>query len=130
MASATEANHVHKFCDSFKSFYNSKNQGYTNLELHNQFDNKALHNAGFAEGTVLVLWLGLLKRSNPTAPSNCTPFAFKELMPINMNQKSCSLIITMINQKGGLSQTLDKIKAKTKQDIAAPSNYHKMVFQL
>jgi hypothetical protein len=55
MASATEANHVHKFCDSFKSFYNSRNQGYTDLELHNQINNKALHNVGFAEGTVLAL---------------------------------------------------------------------------
>jgi hypothetical protein len=69
---------------------------------------------GFAEGTVLALWSGLLRRSNPTATSNCTPFAFKELTPINMNQKSRSLIITTINQKGGLSQSLDKVKAKAK----------------
>ncbi len=130
MASEMEADHVGKFCEYFKSFYNSKNQGYADLELHNQFDNKALHNVGFTEGTVLALWSGLLKRSNPTAPSNCTPFAFKELMPIIMNQKLQSLIITMINQKGGLSQSLDEIKAKAKQDIAAPSNYHEMVFQL
>jgi hypothetical protein len=34
----------------------------------------------------------------------------------------------MINQKVGLSQSLGKIKAKAKQDIAAPSNYHEMVF--
>jgi hypothetical protein len=85
---------------------------------------------GFKEGTVLALWLGLLKRSNPTALSNCTPFAFKELTPLNMNQNSRSLILTMNNQKGGLSQTLDKRKAKAKQDITAPSNYHEMVFQL
>jgi hypothetical protein len=130
MASATEPDHICEFCNSFKSFYNSKNQGYADLKLHNQFDNKALHNVGFAEDTVLALWLGLLKRSNPTAPSNCTPFAFKELKPINMNQKLHSLIITMINQKGSLLQSLDKIKAKAKQDTAALSNYHEMVFQL
>jgi hypothetical protein len=61
MASATEPDCIGEFCNSFKSFYNSKNQGYADLKLHNQFDNKALHNVGFAEGTVLALWLGLLK---------------------------------------------------------------------
>jgi hypothetical protein len=130
MASAMKADHIGEFCNSFKSFYNSKNQGYADLELHNQFKDKALQNVGFAEGTVLPLWSGLRKQSNPTAPSNCSPLVFKELTPINMNQKSRSLIITMINQKGGLSQRLDKIKAKAKQDIAASSDYHEMVFQL
>ncbi len=33
MASKMEPDH--KFCNSFKSFYNSKNQGYADLELHN-----------------------------------------------------------------------------------------------
>ncbi len=47
MASAMEPDHIGEFRDSFKSFYNSKNQGYTDLELHNQFDNKAFHNVGF-----------------------------------------------------------------------------------
>ena len=55
MASLMEAHHVGKFCNSFKSFYYNKNQGYTDLELHNQINNKALHNVGFAEGTVLAL---------------------------------------------------------------------------
>jgi hypothetical protein len=36
----------------------------------------------------LALWSGLLKRSNPPAPSNCTPFAFHKLQPTNMNQKA------------------------------------------
>jgi hypothetical protein len=123
MAFVMEPDYIGKFCNSFKSFYNSKNQGYVDLELHNKFDNKALHNVGFSEGKVLALWSELLKKSNPTAPSNC-------LMPINMNGKSRSLIITMINQKGGLSQSSDKIKAKAKQDIATPRDYHEMVFQL
>jgi hypothetical protein len=99
------------------------------MELHSQFEDKSLKNVGFAEGTVLALWSGLLKRSNLTAPSNCTPFAFKELMPISMNQKSCLLIITMINQKGGLSQSVEEINAKSKQDIAAPGDYNEMIFQ-
>jgi hypothetical protein len=124
MASTASADHIGNFFDSFKAFYNSKNQGYTDLELHNQFKVKSLHIVGFGEGAVLALWWGLLRRSNPMAPSNCTPFAFKELLPINMNQKLRSQIVTMINQKSGLSQSAEEIKAKAKQDIAAPSNYH------
>ncbi len=88
MASVTKLNQIGTFCNSFKSFYNSKNQGCAELELHHQFNVKDLQNQGFAKGMVLVLWSGLLKRSNPTAPSNCTPFVFCKLQPMNMNQKS------------------------------------------
>jgi hypothetical protein len=130
MASVTESDWIGTFSNSFKAFYNSKNQGYADLELHHQFDAKDLHNLGFAEGTVLVLWSGLLKRSNPTAPSNCTPFAFRELQPMNMNQKSWSLICTIINQRGGLAQSTEEIKVKAKQEVSAPENYNKMPFQL
>ena len=100
------------------------------MELHHQFDAKGFHNMGFTEGTVLAIWSGLLKRSNPSAPSNCTPFAFRELQPANMNQKSRSLICTMINQKGSLAQNAEKIKTKAKQDMAAPEDYIEMIFQL
>jgi hypothetical protein len=47
-----------------------------------------------------------------------------------MIQKSRSLISTMINQKGGLTQSAEEIKTKAKQDIAAPTDYNKMIFQL
>jgi hypothetical protein len=130
MASATDLDWIGTFSNSFKAFYNSKNQGYADLELHHQFDAKDLQNLGFAEGTVLALWSGLLKRLNPTAPSNCTPYAFCELQPMNMNQKSRSLICTMINQRGGLAQSTEEIKAKAKQEVLAPENYNKMLFQL
>jgi hypothetical protein len=131
MASATEPDQAGEFCDSFRSFYNSKNQGYADMELHHQFDDaKNFQNVGFAEGTVLEIWSGWLKRSNPTAPSNCTLFAFRELQLMNMNQKSRSLICTMINQKGGLDQSAEEIKKKAKQNIEAPLDYNEMIFQL
>jgi len=130
VAFATEPDQAGKFCDSFKSFYNSKNQGYADMELHHQFDAKNFQIVGFAEGTVLAMWSGLLKRSNPTTPSNCTPFAFRELQPMNMNQKLRSLICTMINQKGGLAQSAEEIKKKAKQNIEVPSDCNEMVFQL
>jgi hypothetical protein len=130
VASAVSNEIQGEYAESFKAFYNSKNHGYADMELHHQFDAKGFHNVGFAERTVLALWSGLLKRSNPTAPSNCTPFAFQELQPANMNQKSRSLICTMINQKGGLTQSAEEIKTKAKQDVADPADNTKMIFQL
>jgi hypothetical protein len=130
MASVVDHNIQGKYAQSFKAFYNSKNHRYADMELHHQFDAKGFHNVGFTEGTVLALWSGLLKRLNLTAPSNCTPFAFRELQPANINQKSRSLICTMIIQKGGLAQNAEEIKTKAKQDVAAPGDYTKMIFQL
>jgi hypothetical protein len=112
MASAVNHDIQGEYDESFKALYNSKNHGYADMELHHQFDAKGFHNVGFAEGTVLALWSGLLKRSNLTAPSNCTPFAFQELQPTNMNQKSRSLICTMINQKGGLARVQKKSRQR------------------
>ncbi len=79
MASAVEHGQQGDYAKSFKAFYSSKNHGFADMELHHQFDAKGIHNVGFAEGLVLALWSGLLKQSNPTAPSNCTPFAFRKL---------------------------------------------------
>jgi hypothetical protein len=55
---------------------------------------------------------------------------FLELQPMNMTQKSQSLICTMINQKGGLTQSAEEIKAKAKQDVPAPKTFNEMLFQL
>jgi hypothetical protein len=85
---------------------------------------------GFAEGTVLVLYSGHLKRSNPTTPSNCTPFAFHELQAAQLHQKSRSLVCTMIKHKGGSTQSAKELKAKAKQDVVAPLDYNEMIFQL
>jgi hypothetical protein len=49
---------------------------------------------------------------------------------MNTNQKSQSLICTMINQRGGLSQSTEEIKAKVKQEVSAPKKYNEMLFQL
>jgi hypothetical protein len=49
---------------------------------------------------------------------------------MTMNQKSWSLICTKINQKGGLAQSVEEIKAKAKQEVSAPKNYNEMLFQL
>ena len=69
MASAVKNDIQGDYVESFKAFYNNKKHGYADMELHHQFDTKGFHNVGFAEGTVMALWLGLLKRSNSTTPS-------------------------------------------------------------
>ncbi len=55
MASAVDHDIQGEYAQSFKAFYNSKNHGYPDMELHHQFDAKGFHNVGFAEGTVLAL---------------------------------------------------------------------------
>ena len=76
MASSPDSQFIGEHPESFKSFFNSKTQAYADLELNKLFKERDIFNVGFAEGTVLALYTGHLRRSNPTAPSNCTPFAF------------------------------------------------------
>jgi hypothetical protein len=76
MVSVVNHNIQGEYAESFKAFYNSKNDRYADMELHHQFNAKGFHNVVFAEGTMLALWSGLLKILIPTAPSNCTSFAF------------------------------------------------------
>jgi hypothetical protein len=130
MASSVDSKFIGEHTESFKSFFNSKTQAYANLELHHLFEERGIHNVGFAEGTVLALYLGHLRRSNPTAPSNCPPFAFQELQAAQMNQKSRLLVCTMITHKGSATHSAEELKAKAKQDVVAPLDYNKMIFQL
>ncbi len=76
MASSVDSKSIGEHTESFKSFFNSKTHAYANLELHHLFEERGIHIVGFAEGTVLAFYSGHLRRSNLTAPSNCTPFAF------------------------------------------------------
>jgi hypothetical protein len=43
MASASKPDIQGEYAESFKSFYNSKNHGYADLELHHQFESKGFH---------------------------------------------------------------------------------------
>ena len=130
MASSSDSQFIGEHPESFKSFFNSKTQAYADLELNKLFEEREIFNVGFAEGTVLALYTGHLRRSNPTAPSNCTPFAFRELQAAQMNQKSRSLVCTMITHKGNATHSAKELKAKAKQDVVAPTDYNEMIFQL
>ncbi len=130
MASSVDSKFIGEHTESFKSFFNSKTQAYADLELHHLFEEHGIHNVGFAEGTVLALYSGHLRRSNPTAPSNCAPFAFQELQAAQMNQKSRLLVCTMITHEGSATHSAEELKAKAKQDVVAPLDYNEMIFQL
>ncbi len=130
MASSVESKSIGEHTESFKSLFNIKTQAYADLELHHLFEERGIHNVGFAEGTVLALYLGHLQRSNPTAPSNCIPFTFRELQAAQMNQKLRLLVCTMITHKGSATHSAEELKAKAKQDVVAPLDYNEMIFQL
>ena len=40
MASATNSDHIGELCDAFKSFYNSKNHGAADIQLHQLMEDK------------------------------------------------------------------------------------------
>jgi hypothetical protein len=40
------------------------------------------------------------------------------------------LVCTIINHKGGSTQSAKGLKAKAKQDVVAPLDYNEMIFQL
>jgi hypothetical protein len=130
MASATKSDQIGTFSNSFKSFHNSKNQVMLTWNYTINLTPRTSRMWVLPKGTVLALWSGLLKRSNPMVPSNSTQFAFWEHQPMNMIQKFRSLICTMINQKGGLAQSAEEIKEKAKQEVAAPETFNMMLFQL
>jgi hypothetical protein len=44
MASAVENDIQGDYVESFKAFYNSKNHGFADMELHHQSDAKGFHN--------------------------------------------------------------------------------------
>ncbi len=47
-----------------------------------------------------------------------------------MNQKLRLLVCTMITHKGSATHSAKELKAKAKQDVVAPLDYNKMIFQV
>ena len=68
MASATDSDHIGKLCDAFKSFYNSKNHGAADIQLHQLMEDKGFGDAVFGEGVSMTLWSGNFTCPNPSAP--------------------------------------------------------------
>ncbi len=82
MASTTVPDRIGDLCNAFKSFFNSKNHGATNIQLHQLMEDKGFGDAVFGEGVSITLWSGNFTRPNPSAPGVLSPFSFKEREPL------------------------------------------------
>jgi hypothetical protein len=58
MASATELDQNRELCNTFKSFFNSKNHGAIDIQLHQLMEDKGFSDAVFGEGVSMTLWSG------------------------------------------------------------------------
>jgi hypothetical protein len=107
MASATELDQTGDLCNAFKSFFNSKNHGVTNIQLHQLMEDKGFGNAVFGEGVLMTLWSGNFSRPNPSAPRVLSPFSFKEMEPLGSSQRERFPLLSMVlNANSYLSKVL------------------------
>ena len=131
MASATDSDQIGELCNAFKSFYNSKNHGAVDIQLHQLMEDKGFGDAVFGKGVSMTLWSGNFTRSNPSAPGVLSPFLFKEQEPLGSSQQNQSLILSMImNAKGDLSKSIDEIKASSMVETTVPSDYYGFINQM
>jgi hypothetical protein len=86
MVSMTELDQNGELCNTFKSFFNSKNHGATDIQLHQLMEDKGFSDAVFGEGVSITLWLVNFTRPNPLAPEVLSPFSFKEMEPLGSSQ--------------------------------------------
>jgi hypothetical protein len=69
MASVIKPDKIRELCKEFKSFFNSKNRGTADIEVHQLMEHKGFGDEIFGEGPSLTRWSGNSIRANPTAPS-------------------------------------------------------------
>jgi hypothetical protein len=55
MASATEPDQIGDLCNAFKYFFNIKNHGAANIQLHQLMEDKGFGDAVFGEGVLITL---------------------------------------------------------------------------
>jgi hypothetical protein len=60
MASATELDQNGELCNTFKSFFNSKNHSAADIQLHQLMEDKGFSDTVFGEGVSMTLWSGNL----------------------------------------------------------------------
>jgi hypothetical protein len=110
-------------------FINLENVGMAQYELIHQFKELGFPDIGFAQGTVLALYIGNFLYSNSSTPRNITVFAFHEVEPLS-NSRQKDYLICQLVQTQGQKKTLDKIKASLKQTVHIPSDFNSMGTQL
>jgi hypothetical protein len=131
MASPTEPDQIGDLCNPFKSFFNSKNHGAANIQLHQLMEDKGFGDAVFGKGVTITLWLGNFTRPNPSAPGVLLPFSFKEMDLLGSSQCKRSLLLSMVlNAKGDLLKSLDEIKTLSKVETTVPTDYYGFIYQM
>jgi hypothetical protein len=131
MASATEPDQISDLCNTFKCFFNSKNHGAADIQLHQLMEDKGFGDAVFDKGVLITLWSGNFTRPNPLAPGVLSPFSFKEMEPLGSSQRKRSLLLSMVlNAKGNLSKSLDEMKTLSKVETMAPTDYYGFIYQM
>jgi len=131
MASATEPDQIGDLCNAFKSFFNSKNHGAADIQLHQLMEDKGFGNAVFGKGVLITLWSGNFTRPNPSAPGVLSPFSFKEIEPLGSSQCKRSLLLSMVlNAKGNLLKSLHEMKASSKVETTVPTDYYGIIYQI
>ena len=57
-ALATKSDQIGDLCNAFKLFYNSKNYGAVDIQLHQLMEDKGFGDAVFGKGVSMTLWSG------------------------------------------------------------------------
>jgi hypothetical protein len=68
--------------DACERFINSETEGLADLELNAQFKNQNLPDVAFSVGFTQALYNGRFQWSDPSTPSNFSPFSMLKVEPI------------------------------------------------
>jgi hypothetical protein len=85
------------------------------IQLYNLMEDKGFSDVSFSKGMMISLWLGHFTWANPSVPGTFSPFSFLDINPLSNNQRKWSSILSLVlNSKGNLLKSLDKIKTSCK----------------
>ncbi len=131
MASANDCDCSGEHGEGLKSFFNSISHGAADIHFHHLMDHKGFSDVFFSKGMTISLWSGHFTGANPSVPGAFSPFSFLEMNPLSNNQCNQLLIFSLVlNSKGDLSKSLDKITSSCKAKVTVPTNYHRFLYQL
>ncbi len=131
MASATESDQTGKPCNTFKTFFDSKNHVAANIQLCQLMEDKGLGNVIFGREVFKTLWSGNFARANLLAPGLPSPFSFKEMEPFGSSQRKRSLLLSkVLNAKGDLLKSLEEMKALPKVETTILTDYYGFIYQI
>ena len=130
-ASAEDANTVPpEVSDTCERFINSETEGLADLELNSQFKSQNLPDVAFSVGFTQALYKGRFQWSDPSAPSNFSPFSMFKEEPIQAAEQQSRHYMLHLVQTQGKGRTLEEIKVSSKQIVKAPTTYLKLIQQM